>query len=75
MPQQQPPPQGQVYSQQSTANPPNPKRNNKGKGSHNYPSENDQGNQGTPPNASKGDQPTPQPSNREDNPSEINLFM
>jgi len=44
LPQQQLPLQGQVYSQQSVVNPPNPKRRNKVKVNWNHPSQGNQGN-------------------------------
>lgn len=59
LPQQTPPPQGQVYYQQSAPNPPNLKKRNKGKGNHNKKSQGNKGNQGPPPNAPQGPPPNP----------------
>lgn len=53
LPQQQPSPKGQVYAQQSITNPPNPKKNNKGKGNQNHKSQGNKGIQGPPRNAPK----------------------
>lgn len=59
LPQHAPPPQGQLYAQQSGPNPPNPEKRNKEKVNRNQQSQGNQGNQGPPPNAPQDPQPNP----------------
>lgn len=59
LPQQQPPPQNQVYAYQSTTNPPNPKGRNNGKGNQNQQPQSNQFNQDQQINSPKGDYPNP----------------